>query len=126
MKRLATDFNRNGFHHHQIARDGNIAIYRRERIGGKAEHYEVVRIVMRPATEIAGKAIGEREAYPPSEDWGVRGWTFLDSEGAWDKFRQLVRASEAGLSQTGHGGHSGAIAGLLIIPCVDAIDDHTW
>ena len=100
MKELGTDFNRNGFRHHQVAREGMIALYRRERIGGRAEHYEVARIVVRKATEIFGEVIGEREAYPASEDWGVRGWTFLDSYGAWEKFRQLVGLSQRGVSQT--------------------------
>lgn len=96
MRELPVDFNWGGFQHHRVAREGMVAMYRRRRIGGEAEHYEVIRIVVRPATEIAGKVIGEREGYPRSEEWGTRGWTYGDSEDAWEKFRELL----AGVSQT--------------------------
>jgi len=124
MRELAVEFDRDGFLHTQVVREGEIAIYRRERIGGRAEHYEVVRIRVERPVVIKGRGYPERENYPRSEDWGVTGWTFLDIEGAWEKFRQLVRVADS--VRLGCGGDSGARAGFVIIPAVDPEDDHTW
>lgn len=87
MKTLETQFNSNGFTHAQVARRGNLAIYRRSKQIGNVmiEHFEVVVIRISPAWQAFGQSFPESETYPSSKLWGVDGWTFHELEAAWDK-----------------------------------------
>lgn len=87
MKTLPTEFTEKGFTHRQIYRDGDLAIY--ERTKGSARHFEVVCIGSHNGYEIAGAKIPPSETYPPSTQWGSKGWTKPTLESAEQKLSEL-------------------------------------
>lgn len=90
-KLLPKEFKRDGFSYRQIAREGNAAIYE-QRWTGCAEPsvcYEIIRVKRREGFEINGRFIEPAEVYPPSESWGVDGWTVQDKETAFCKLREI-------------------------------------
>jgi hypothetical protein len=95
MRILETEFDHNGWHFRRVAREDMVAIYHRKRIGENAEHWEVIRIRVRPPTEINGVQYPERESYPCSEDWGTHGFTCLSLKRAWERFHLMPQ--KAGL-----------------------------
>jgi hypothetical protein len=92
LEPLATEFNHDGFHYCQIARQGMVAIYsqRDNRVKNPSTAYEVVKIQQRPDREIAGKLIPAHEAMPGSEQWGQKGWTYASEDRARAKFKELT------------------------------------
>jgi hypothetical protein len=88
---LPTRFRRNSFEYRQLARKGDIALY--EQVwSGCAEpspSYEVIRIRRREGFRISGRFVEPAEIYPPSELWGANGFTFADTNKAWDKFFEI-------------------------------------
>jgi hypothetical protein len=96
-KPLPLQFRRDGFTYRQIAREGNAAIYE-QRWAGCPEPsvcYEVIRIKRREGFEINGRFVEPAEVYPPSEAWGVDGWTLPDKEAAFHKLREIIASSNA-------------------------------
>jgi hypothetical protein len=92
MRILETEFDHKGWHFRQIAREGMVAIYHRQkRIGGNVEHWEVIRIHIERPTEINGVHYPERENYPRSEEWGQDGFTCHTLERAREKFDSMVQ-----------------------------------
>lgn len=79
MNLIPSAFTDRGFDHQEIERKGEWRLF--ERQGQGKAHWEVVRIRVRPAGEVFGKPVDEREVYPPSESWGIDGFTLnsLDS-----------------------------------------------
>ena len=90
MKTLPETFRSGGFEHTLERREGDVAVYRRQRIGLEDVHYEVVRIKSHNGFTIAGKTFPPAETYPTSEEWGTRGWTFNDEAKAKAKFSLLA------------------------------------
>jgi hypothetical protein len=75
----------------QIAREGDAAIYA-QFWRGEAESsicYEVVQIRQRESFNVDGRFVEPAELYPPSEAWGVDGWTNQDKESAFRKLRVI-------------------------------------
>ena len=103
---IATSFKYDGFNYQQIAREDDIAIYEQRWIrpdGALSDNiaYEVVRIRRYEAKTFPnGRSSPAREAYPPSEAWGVDGFTLTDKDRAFNKFRQIV-AGRTGKTQSG-------------------------
>ncbi len=91
MKLLPKDLRHDGFDLHQIYRDGIIAIYRQ--IKGRIESYEVIRIKEVKEKMLFGRKIDAHEAYPASEEWGERGWSY----NTLDEARCRVKALELGI-----------------------------
>lgn len=93
---LTTTFKHDGFNYRQIVREGDFAIYEQRwirRDGELSENvaFEVIRIQRHEATTFPNGAVyPAREAYPPSEAWGVDGFTPTDKDAAFNKFRQIV------------------------------------
>jgi hypothetical protein len=77
MKILETSFRKKGFFHELVYREKEWAIYKRTRVLQNTEthHYEVIRVKIHPAYELAGISFVESEGYPSSEMWGTLGWT---------------------------------------------------
>jgi hypothetical protein len=95
-KPLPKEVRRDGFDYRQIAREGYAAIYE-QRWTGCAEPsvcYEIIRVKRREGFEINGRFIEPAEVYPPSESWGLDGWTVQDKETAFCKLRELVNAPQ--------------------------------
>ena len=90
MKPLATSFTKKGFLHTQVMRAGNVAVYRRQRIGGKAVHFETVIVGSHNGYEIGGVTVEPAETYPSSERWGEKGFTFNDAQAALAKAQTLL------------------------------------
>ena|SRR5258705_9977944 len=93
MKLLETKFKSNGFTHVQIARKGNLAIYKRfKKIRDvKICYFEVVIVRVSPEWTAFGQTFPEVEKYPTAKQWGVDGWTYNDLESAWDRLWQIRR-----------------------------------
>lgn len=89
MKLLETTFTKKGFVHTLVQRHGNVAVYRRQKIGGKAVHFETVIIGSHNGYVIAGATIAPAETYPSSEQWGTKGFTFNEELAALKKAKQL-------------------------------------
>lgn len=91
MKPLPTQFRKSGWDFQQIKRHEKAAAYRKT--CGAVESFEVIRPVICKTTYDAAAAgwvpCDPREGYPSSEQWGDRGWTFTDEDGAMAKLAQL-------------------------------------
>jgi hypothetical protein len=90
-KQLPTQLRRDGFDLRQIAREGNLAIYTQVWNGcpDPSVCFEVIRVKRREGFEINGRFVDAAEVYPPSELWGVDGFTFTDRNKAWAKFFEI-------------------------------------
>jgi hypothetical protein len=90
---VAMAFRLGGFNYRQIARQRDWAIYE-QRWTGCAEPsvcYEVVHIRRVEATTFpSGRSYPAREVYPPSEAWGVDGFTLTDRDAAFNKLKTNV------------------------------------
>ena len=89
MKLLETTFTKKGFTHTLVQRNGNVAVYRRQKIGGSAVHFEAVIIGSHDGYVLAGASIAPAETYPSSEQWGTKGFTLNDESAAISKAKQL-------------------------------------
>jgi hypothetical protein len=91
MRELLKTFKKDGFTHTQVAREGDLAIYRRMKQirDVTIEHLEVIIIRRHSGYMIAGKKIEAAETYPDSERWGDYGWTCQDMDAAWARFKKL-------------------------------------
>jgi hypothetical protein len=93
---LATTFKHDGFNYRQIAHEGDFAIYEQRwirRDGELSENvaFEVIRIQRHEATTFPnGDVYPAREGYPPSESWGVVGFTFTDQDAAFGRLKVLM------------------------------------
>lgn len=89
MTTLPTQFTESGFTHEQIAREGDVCLYRRGKTGSEQFHFEVIRLRRHNGFTVPGKdiRIDPGETYPSAHQWGVRGWTFNQLDKAQEKFQ---------------------------------------
>lgn len=97
MKLLPTKLTFDGFNLQQIAREGDLAIYRQSK-PGKSEAFEVVRIQSHGEATIPNgdgtfREVEAGESYPKSHRWGTGGWTLRTEEDAFAKFNALRNGS---------------------------------
>jgi hypothetical protein len=86
---LKESFRSDGFDFKVIAREGKFTLLKKSKKNYCG--YEVAIIqVMKARIWPDGTFSEAREHMPSSEQWGKYGWTYVDSEGAWKKFRQLT------------------------------------
>ena len=78
MKPLDFPFQKHGFWHELLKREGLICLVRRSKRG--LWHYEVVQLRIKPAHEFKGVHYPEAERYPVNEDWGGDGFTYLATD----------------------------------------------
>lgn len=91
MKILEENFISKGFEHKQIEREGDLAIYKRNRVGSDKFHYEVIVIKDHPAYTISGVTIEAGETYPSATHFGVYGWSCPTLADAQIKFNKLKK-----------------------------------
>ncbi len=91
MKILATEFSSKGFTYRQISRDGDVAVYEQRWGRNGSAAYETVIVQRHNGREIAGAYIPPAEFMPSSSQWGVKGWTFTDKDGALQKALELSK-----------------------------------
>lgn len=91
IRPLETQFERSGFHHRQVKRVGNVAIFRRNRIGSATvHHFEVIRVLSHKGYTIHGNVVPPSEFYPNSEDWGLHGFTYKTIEESECRFKTMT------------------------------------
>lgn len=91
MITIQPSFIKRGFHHQQIERRGEWAVFRRWKNANPPCHYEVVRIREHGEYQMAGVTIPAGESYPSSEKWGADGFTFTTLEKAMAKFEEVAK-----------------------------------
>jgi hypothetical protein len=96
-ERLPETFRKGQWHFSQVARAGDVALYRCSRLydgPAGAVHYEVVRLhVHGERTLPSGAVRAAGEEYPPSSSWGTRGWTYDRLADALAHYAALVEVS---------------------------------
>lgn len=97
MKELEKEFTKLGWHHTQVFREGDIAIYKRAKLRGLPAHYEVVKIQSHNGREILGVVYPPAEFYPAESRWGYDAWTFQEYEIAEAKALALVKTAKKDL-----------------------------
>lgn len=99
MKIIETQFTSNGFTHKQIVREGDLAIYEKNKTDGQYKGgYEVVRIKRHNGYTIAGVFCPPSEMYPSNSVWGVDGFTATSKQEAFsrmDKMKVNLKTNEA-------------------------------
>lgn len=93
MNTFHTQFKSDGFWFDQLERERQIALF--EKTKGRAVTYEVVKIQKRKAWRAFGRDFPASEAMPPSERWGIDGWTYADFPSAMTRFQDQVRLQKA-------------------------------
>jgi hypothetical protein len=114
FKKLEFPFEKLGFRHELIKRDGLVCLVRRTRIGypNIPAHFEVVNLCQYPERILPdGKVLPASEAYPSSELWGECAFTYLTMDDALARFdslrirpapeRRLVRARYHTIARNG-------------------------
>jgi hypothetical protein len=83
MESISAHVRKAGFDLNLVERLGEWGIYRQSKPGINRDSFELVRIrIARPTVLPGGVCLPEREIYPPSESWGVDGFTFTTEEDA--------------------------------------------
>jgi hypothetical protein len=91
-KPLPTPYNKNGFEHTLLFREGDIAIFHKVHLAPQFDAgFETVVISRHDGYEMAGTTIEPAECYPSPEMWGTRGWTFQHLLAARKKFNSLLK-----------------------------------
>lgn len=85
MRALPANFRRKGMNYQLMLRTGAKAMYSID----NGESYEVIKIRHTVSRQIGSKTIQGGEYFPPSESWGVYGWTFVRLERAKQKYNDL-------------------------------------
>lgn len=82
----------------QLVRKGNVAVYRRDRVGGTVFGYETIIIKTVKAGTVyvkGGKATEtDTESYPGAASFGKTGFSYITEKDAMDKFNDLVKKEE--------------------------------
>jgi hypothetical protein len=99
MKTLPTTFGSDNFDFQQLRREGDIAIYVKQKPGFSFRSYEVVMIQKRNAyTWPDGQTTPAHEAMPSSRDWGKYGWTYPTLEDCQLRFKSIAEAQLEGVA----------------------------
>jgi hypothetical protein len=94
MKKIPTTYNKDGFNHELLEREGNVAIYEQRKSTHSSGYYEVVVIRKRKAdNDFAGTKAGD-EYLPCTNEWGIYGWTYLTLEKAREKMSKIILEKE--------------------------------
>lgn len=84
--KVLTEYTKNGHRFTQYCRAGNLAIFHGRAIKGKSETWEVIHIMSHNGREIGGKFCEPAEFPPSNEQWGSRGWSYTNPDGARSRF----------------------------------------
>lgn len=93
MKTLPLTFNKYGHAFNQIARQENVALYRRTNSENRVICYELIIITVTPEKILpSGKTAPAQEFYPNTDKFGRLGWSLIHctEEKALSRFRDLV------------------------------------
>ena len=122
MKKLPAVFRSGGFDFKLLARDGDIALFRKTKPRLRFESLEVVIIQRHETFKIEGKLIPAGEHLPSSEQWGSKGWTFSDKTSAERKAEELSHNSLIAYPRTAFG--SGGVGKSTAISAQQTAKSH--
>lgn len=75
----------------QVAREGDIAVYRQCHKRSAVVRYETIIIQRNGESHLpSGTILPMREVYPRASQWGIYGWTFFSQDAAEQKMRSLL------------------------------------
>lgn len=94
MKRLPENLRKNGFSYTLVLRGKRSCIYRQE-VTVNMHYYEAFVIKVKPAKEIFGKSLPEREVFPANEDFGESAWSCRTLKRAKIRFIELEGGKES-------------------------------
>jgi len=87
-------FRKSGFEHELVEQYGTVCLVKRSRNG--ITHYEVVRLHWEREKNFPNERMSVAHwAYPGSEVWGERGWTYSDLTRARRKYLELAQNSDS-------------------------------
>ena len=90
MREIPQQYNKYGFTHTLIERDGNVAIYEQRKPTHTSSYYEVVIIRKRKTdNDFAGTKAGD-EYLPSTSEWGSYGWSYTSIESAREKMSKII------------------------------------
>src|SRR5688572_11514933 len=89
---IASHFVYDGFEFRLIDRKRDVELFKKSKLG--RNFYEVVIVQFHPARSISGRNYPVREAMPPSEAWGIHGWSLTTAKRAQEKVAELVRSRQ--------------------------------
>lgn len=91
LQRLPETFTFGGFKFQQIQRQGDVAIFSKQKPGRRVTSYEVVIIQKHKEHKWPnGKTTPAWEAMPANEVWGISGWTYPDLVRGERRFADLI------------------------------------
>lgn len=104
-KPLGTSLQKGGFQLTQIKREGDVALFSKERIKKPwCSHYEAgyeVAVIKRHnGYHLGGQFIEPTETYPCDSLWGVLGWTCMTLQEAEAKYKEVKQKLDAKLIDT--------------------------
>lgn len=98
MIAIATQFDDRTFRYTQVARQGDVAIYRQTHKASGIDRFEIIRIrIAEEHTWPDGRTTPEREVYPGSNSWGTLGFTTFTLAEAQAKMQSLQTEKESTL-----------------------------
>lgn len=93
MRTIPTTYNKDGFNHLLLHRDGDVAIYEQRK--GEFVRYEVVIIRKYTRDNDFRKVEAGDEYLPCTNDWGRYGWTYITLEEAREKMSKIILEKES-------------------------------
>jgi hypothetical protein len=88
-KPLRINFVKKGFEFSLVKREGDLAIYKKQKPEQKTFSFEVICIKRHNGYTIAGTVMEPAETYPGDSQWGIYGFTYTDLAEAEEKFNEL-------------------------------------
>ncbi len=89
MQTIESKFDYDQYTFWLIMRQGDLALFAKTKPDHSRWSYELVLLQRHPAKTFAsGRSYPDREALPPSEDWGEKGWTPFSYERAMELFEK--------------------------------------
>jgi hypothetical protein len=96
MNPIPEKFRSDRFDFQLLRRQGDVALFSKQKPQHSRPTFEVVVIQRRPAERIFGRNLPNREVMLSNESWGALGWSFSDFASAKARFDQLCQAQRKG------------------------------
>ena len=90
MKPIPKTFKQNRFNFELVTRNGQVAMFKKDKPGIDQTWYEVVVLRQEPDKTMFGRFVPAHEVMPRNEEWGANGWTYTDLTAAMVRFSNLV------------------------------------
>ncbi len=91
METLPLTFTESNWHHEQVCRTKDYALYKRWKDTSHAPHWEVIEIGQFKEKKMFDKTVAAHEYYPGATNFGVSAWTFPTMELAQARYDELTK-----------------------------------